>query len=91
MNISIDNIRKNAYMIVNNIAMLFIRKSNNITLSVVDLNNLKYVAEFKYDKPINSFSLVHSTFADGKRKYEMLYYVERNKEEILEGYNHAKI
>lgn len=84
----LDKIRQNAHLIINNIAMGYSRKENTILLKVIDLNNTKYMASFRLTDD-SIFELVASTFAEGKRKYEMLYFVERNKEELIEGYRNA--
>lgn len=75
------------FRIVNNIAFKFVRKENMIVLQVVDLNNLKYKANFKVVP--NDLELISSSFAEGKRKYEMLYILERNKKSLLEGAKNA--
>ena len=82
--LSVNEIRNNAFMIINNIAFMICKSESGRFLRTVDLNNLKYVADFRYDKGIKHFSPIRSTFANGKRKYEMLYSVERNTEEIVE-------
>lgn len=84
-----SQIRDKAFMIVNNIAMLFCKTNSSTRLRVYDINNLKYCADFIYSKDINAFNLVQSSFADGKRKYEMLYIIERNKEELIKGMQNA--
>ena len=82
--LSANEIRNMAFMIINNIAFLKMNSNGSKYLRTVDLNNLKYVADFRFDSEIRRFSSVRSTFANGKRKYEMLYSVERNTDEIIE-------
>lgn len=84
-----QKIRDNSIMIINNIAFM-VCKSNQVTrLVVTDLNNLKYRADFVFDRSMHKFRQVKSSFSDGKRKYEMLYLTERNMNELLEAYNNA--
>lgn len=72
-------------MVIHNIAFITGKdSSDNNILRVIDLNNKNYVADFVYDNSIRRFNQVSSTFANGKRKYEALYLVERNTEELLE-------
>lgn len=89
--ISVNIIRDKSFMIINNIAFLIVKKESQKFVRVYDLNNLKYVADFYFDTGINRFSIARSTFSEGKRKYEMLYLVERNKEEIFEVFSNAKV
>lgn len=86
----IDDIRNKSYIIINNIAFLFkSNEHNKIDIQAIDLNNLKYKALFRLIN--NSFELLSSTFSEGKRKYEMLYYMEKNKELLIEECTYAKI
>ena len=62
-----------AYMIVDDIAFY-----------AIDLRNTRSVGQLVLNPVNNKFSLVNSTFPDGKRKYEMLYYQERNRERLME-------
>ena len=75
-------------MIINNIAIGYERKENVIVMKVIDLNNTKYKAHFVLNT-MGDFELRASTFSEGKRKYEMLYYVEKNKQDLIEGYENA--
>lgn len=86
----IDQLRLDAYLIINNIAMGYSIKEGEKFLDVADLNNLRYKARFRLSDEM-VFELIASTFAEGKRKYEMLYFVERNREELIEGYRDAEI
>ena len=91
MSIAVSDIRDKAKLIVNNIAFGTAQLSGTKVLRVIDINNPKYVADFTFDRSIKGFVQVSSTFAEGKRKYEMLYLVERNKEELLEVLMYAKV
>ncbi len=84
-----DVVRHNAIMIVSNIAFELATQNGIKVLRATDINNLKYKADFRYDSSIRRFNEVSSTFSDGKRKYEMLYILERNTEEIYEIYKDA--
>lgn len=86
---SVADIRKDASVIISNIAFGFVLVNGVRLLRAVDLNNISYVADFTFDKGLGHFVQVSSTFAEGKRKYEMLYLVERNTEELLGGYGNA--
>lgn len=84
----IEEIRIQAHMIINNIAFSF-KKTHYDTrvMQVIDIDNKDYRANFRLMN--DEFELISSTFADDKRKYEMLYYIEKNKELLLEGYKDA--
>lgn len=74
-------IREDAFMIIGNIAFLSkLDKNGNRILVTVDLNNTDYKASFYYDESIRRYNQISSTFKEGKRKYEMLYLLERNTE-----------
>lgn len=91
MSTNVDKIRDRAKIIVNNIAFGDTRINGTKVLRAIDINNPKYIADFSFDTSINRFIQISSTFAEGKRKYEMLYLVERNKEELLEVLMNAKV
>lgn len=75
----VDELREEAFMIMSNIALFADIYNGTMALSVIDLKNLKNKAKLVYRKEIQGFSILDSTFPEGKRKYEMLYLVERNK------------
>lgn len=55
----------------------------NMRLMVLDLNNDKYKALFQIKDNLE-FKVITSTFPDSKRNYQMLYYIEKNREFIRE-------
>ena len=77
-----------AYMIVDNIAFYYVPKSKPMAFNVVDLRYPKYKCRLLFNKVNNKFSEKDSTFKDGKRKYQMLYYQERNRELLLNAAEH---
>lgn len=85
----LDSIRANAVLIVSNIAFGIRKDANFKKLRAIDLNNTRYMADFIFDNQIRRFRMIESSFSDGKRKYEMLYLLERNTEELMEAYAHA--
>ena len=86
---TLQNLKDDAFRIMHNIACYKIIMNGTKVLQVRDLNNLKYHAEFFWDTSIDKFTLLQSTFANGKRKYEMLYLIERNDDIIWEELNNA--
>lgn len=78
-----SEILDNAFMIVNNIALIASDDECGLILWTCDLENIKHVASFIYEKRIKTFHMVCCTFPDCKRKYQMLLYVERNKDYIF--------
>ena len=87
---NIGEIRDRAKIIINNIAFGVVSKGNKNVIRAIDINNTKYVADFVFDNSIKRFMQVSSSFAEGKRKYEMLYLVERNTEELLGMYRNTR-
>ena len=86
----IEELRKQAYMIINNIAFMFKKNEHNTLFrQVVDVDNVEYKAKFRLVN--DDFELVSSTFSESKRKYEMLYYIEKNKELLLEECKDAQV
>lgn len=79
-----------AYMIVDNIAFYYVPKSKPMAFNVVDLRYPKYKCRLLLNKVNNKFSCKDSTFTDGKRRYQMLYYQERNRELLLNAEEHYK-
>ena len=79
-----------AYMIVDNIAFYYVPKSKPMAFNVVDLRYPKYKCRLLFNKVNNKFSEKDSTFKDGKRRYQMLYYQERNREILLNAAEHYK-
>lgn len=57
---------------------------NTTILRVVDLDDMNNRADFILNKKRDEFILHTSTFKEDKRKYQMLHYLERNKEILLE-------
>lgn len=72
-----------AYMIVDDIAFYKMPNTRRLSYKVVDLRNTKNVGQLVLNPVNNKFSLINSTFPNGKRKYEMLYYQERNREQLM--------
>lgn len=75
-----EQLADKAYMIVDCVAFYIY---SNDEISIIDLNNLKNKAIIKVVDGGN-FRLMNCSFKD-KRKYEMLYYMEVNKEILIEG------
>lgn len=73
-----------AFMIVDDVACYAIERNGQRILRVIDLKYRKYVAEFYWDNKFGSFNVIKSTFTEGKRKYQMLYYIERNSKSIYD-------
>lgn len=82
--ISVNKLRDSAFMIINNIAFLTSVSGENRVLVAVDLNNRGNTATFSYNSSNGHFFVIESSFPEGKRKYEMLYFVERNTKKIAE-------
>lgn len=64
--------------------------SKPMAFNVVDLRYPKYKCRLLFNKANNKFSEKDSTFKDGKRRYQMLYYQERNREILLDAAEHYK-
>ena len=80
-----------AYMIVDDIAFYKMPNTKRLSYKVVDLRNTKNVGQLVLNPVNNKFSLINSTFPNGKRKYEMLYYQERNREQLMGVQCHAQV
>lgn len=82
---SVEELRDKAFMIMSDIALFSKKTSNALMLVAIDLKNPKNRAELIYREDIKGFSIVDSTFPENKRKYEMLYLIERNKSQVYRG------
>lgn len=82
---SVSKIEAVSFMTINNIAFLAgLGKSHgNRILIAIDLSNRNYIANFYYDSSIKKFNEISSSFKEGKRKNEMLFEIEKNKEIII--------
>lgn len=92
MKIKNVNLASSAYMTVNWIAFFYLPDAAKLSFKVVDLKNPKRTGLLVLNVTCNKFTLANSTFPEGRRKYEMLYYQERNRELLLrapEYYNKA--
>ena len=72
-----------AYMIVDDIAFYKEQHTGRLSYRVVDLRDTKNVGTLALNPEDNRFILVNSTFPEDKRKYQMLYYQERNRERMI--------
>ena len=79
-----------AYTIIDDIAFYYVTKSKPMAFNVVDLRYPKYKCRLLFNKVNNKFSEKDSTFKDGKRRYQMLYYQERNRELLLNAAEYCK-
>ena len=77
-----------AFMILSDIAFLTYQNDQKRKfLFVVDLRNLVFRALFVYNPTNKNFDIYASSFKDEKRKYEMLYILERNNTVVTEAFN----
>lgn len=84
-----NDVSKTLIMKSCNIAFYKVQKGDIILLYTVDLNNKKHIARFKYERSKQKFIMVSSTFPESERKYDMLFLLERNLEEIREVFLNA--
>lgn len=73
----------------NNIVFYKEKRKEYFVLCAVDLSNPSYSSRFRYDKSKQIFVKVSTSFPEGKRKYDMLYILQRNLEEIREVFLNA--
>ena len=78
-----------AFLILNGLAFDIVLYNSTKLLRVVDLQSTEHRANFYYNGNVGYFSVVDSTFPDSKRKYEMLFLVERNTPMLREALERA--
>ena len=87
MIINKNKIEEEAVLVIDDIAFLQEGMYKDIIgkycdVKAIDLRNIKYQAQLRiYVKNNKSLELIiiNSTFTKGKRKYQMLYFAEKNK------------
>lgn len=86
----VDAAGSGADLIVDDIAFYKVQRTGRPSYRVVDLRDTKSIGTLVLNPEGNRFILVNSTFPDGKRRYQMLYYQERNRELLLNAAEHYK-
>mgnify|MGYP007089577542 FL=1 len=79
----VDAAGSGADLIVDGIAFYKEQHTGRLSYRVVDLRDTKNVGTLALNPEDNRFILVNSTFPEDKRKYQMLYYQERNRERLI--------
>lgn len=86
----VDAVGSGADLIVDDVAFYKVQHTGRLSYRVVDLRDTKSIGTLVLNPEGNKFILVNSTFPDDKRKYQMLYYQERNREILLDAAEHYK-
>jgi len=81
--ISKEEAENDSFLLLDDIAYIVWNHDQRKLLYAVDLRNNEHCAAFIFNPTNMNFDLYINTFPDGKRKFEMLYILERNNNEIV--------